>query len=176
MLGAQSLWARRDLYRATPTVTQDLGFSGLIRRTAPYSHLLRSARGCRRPILTWVLMIHIWIVCTKARNSLAHEDIHTDMVATIKRDAIYMLCKKVVAKSNHRPGRLSTVAISENGQSSSWYLYDWKASYRERYIASTVGILHDRLHSILTKDLAWEGFQPYRYQGLTVDQKHFVAW
>ena len=34
MLGAQGLWAGRDLYRATPAATRDLGFSGLIRRTA----------------------------------------------------------------------------------------------------------------------------------------------
>jgi hypothetical protein len=32
MLGAQGLWAGRDLYRATPTVTLDIGFSGIIRR------------------------------------------------------------------------------------------------------------------------------------------------
>jgi hypothetical protein len=30
MLGAQGLLAGRDLYRATPTATRDLGFSGLI--------------------------------------------------------------------------------------------------------------------------------------------------
>ena len=41
MLGAQDLWAERDLYRATPTVTRYLNFSGLIRRTAPFNHLLR---------------------------------------------------------------------------------------------------------------------------------------
>jgi hypothetical protein len=41
MLGAQSIWAGRNLYRATLTVTRDLGFSGFIRRTAPFSHLLR---------------------------------------------------------------------------------------------------------------------------------------
>jgi hypothetical protein len=35
MLGAQGLWAGRDLYRATAVVTRDLGFFGLIRRTAP---------------------------------------------------------------------------------------------------------------------------------------------
>jgi hypothetical protein len=40
MLGAQGLWAGRDLYRATPAVTRDLSFSGLIRRTAPFSRLL----------------------------------------------------------------------------------------------------------------------------------------
>jgi hypothetical protein len=33
MLGAQGLSAGRDLYRATPTVTRDLGFSGLIQMT-----------------------------------------------------------------------------------------------------------------------------------------------
>jgi hypothetical protein len=55
MLGAQGLWAGRDLYRATPTVTRDLGFSGLIRRTAPFRRLLRHTRGCGGPILTQVL-------------------------------------------------------------------------------------------------------------------------
>ena len=33
-------------------VPQDLGFSGLIRMTNPFSRLLRHARGCRGPILT----------------------------------------------------------------------------------------------------------------------------
>jgi hypothetical protein len=33
MLGAQGLWAGRDLYRATPAVTWGLGFSGHIWRT-----------------------------------------------------------------------------------------------------------------------------------------------
>jgi hypothetical protein len=47
MLSAQGLWAGRDLYRATPSVTRDLSFSGLIRRTAPISRLLRHAWGCR---------------------------------------------------------------------------------------------------------------------------------
>jgi hypothetical protein len=55
MLGAQGLWAGRDLYRATPAVTRDLGFSGLIRRTAPFSRLLRHAWGCGGPILTRIL-------------------------------------------------------------------------------------------------------------------------
>jgi hypothetical protein len=55
MLGTQGLWAGRDLYRATPTVTRDLGFSGLIRRTAPFSRLLRHAWGFGGPILTWIL-------------------------------------------------------------------------------------------------------------------------
>jgi hypothetical protein len=41
MLGAWGLWAGRDLHRATPAVTRDIGFSGLIRRTAPFSRLFR---------------------------------------------------------------------------------------------------------------------------------------
>jgi hypothetical protein len=48
MLGAQGHSAGRDLYRATPAVTRDLGFSGLIRRTAPFSRLLRHTRGMLR--------------------------------------------------------------------------------------------------------------------------------
>jgi hypothetical protein len=52
LLGAQGLWAGRDLYRATPSLTRDLGFSGLIRRTAPFSRLLRHTRGCGGSILT----------------------------------------------------------------------------------------------------------------------------
>jgi hypothetical protein len=56
MLSAQGLWGGRDLYRATPAVTQDLGFSSLIQKTAPFSHLLRHAWGCGGPILTQILM------------------------------------------------------------------------------------------------------------------------
>ena len=55
MLGAQGLKAGRDLYRATPAVTRDLGFSGLIRRTAPFSRLLRPTRGCEGSIPTLIL-------------------------------------------------------------------------------------------------------------------------
>jgi hypothetical protein len=67
MLSAQGLWAGRDLYRATPTVTRDLGFSCLIWRTAPISHLLRHAWGCGGPILTWILTEHKKIPhCSKA--------------------------------------------------------------------------------------------------------------
>jgi hypothetical protein len=55
ILGAQGLWAGRDLYRATPAVTWDLSFSGLIRRTASFSCLLRHTRGCGGSILTRIL-------------------------------------------------------------------------------------------------------------------------
>jgi hypothetical protein len=55
MLGAKGLWAGRYLYRATPAVTRDLGFSGLIRRTTPFSRLLGHTRGCGGSILTRIL-------------------------------------------------------------------------------------------------------------------------
>jgi hypothetical protein len=55
MLGAQGLWAGRDLYRTTPAVTRGLGCSGLIRRTAPFSRLVRHTRGCGGSILTRIL-------------------------------------------------------------------------------------------------------------------------
>jgi hypothetical protein len=45
MLGTRGLWAGRDLYRAKPAVTRDLGFSGLIRRTAPYLVASYDTRG-----------------------------------------------------------------------------------------------------------------------------------
>jgi hypothetical protein len=54
MLETQSLWVGRDLYRATPSVTRVLGFSGLIRRIAPFSHLLWHTRGCRGSILSYL--------------------------------------------------------------------------------------------------------------------------
>jgi hypothetical protein len=52
MLDTHGLWAGRDLYRATSAATWDLGFSGLIRKTAPFSCLLRHTRGCGGSILT----------------------------------------------------------------------------------------------------------------------------
>jgi hypothetical protein len=51
---------RAFLYRATPTVTRDLGFSGLIRRTATFSRLLRHMRGCGGSILTRILTGAQW--------------------------------------------------------------------------------------------------------------------
>jgi hypothetical protein len=41
MLRAQGLWAGRDLYCATLAVTRGLGFSDIIRMTAPFIRLLR---------------------------------------------------------------------------------------------------------------------------------------
>jgi hypothetical protein len=55
MLGAQGLWAGRYFYRVAPAVTRGLGFSGLIRRTAPFSRLLWLTKGCGGSILTRLL-------------------------------------------------------------------------------------------------------------------------
>jgi hypothetical protein len=49
MLGAQGLWAGRDLFRATPAVTRGLGFSGLIRNPdRPIQSPLTTRKGMRR--------------------------------------------------------------------------------------------------------------------------------
>ena len=46
LLGAYGLWAGRDLYRAIPTMTQDIGFYGPISKGPPMlSGLLRWYRG-----------------------------------------------------------------------------------------------------------------------------------
>jgi hypothetical protein len=45
----------RPLSREGSDVTRDLGFSSLIRRTAPFSRLLRQTRGCGGSILTRIL-------------------------------------------------------------------------------------------------------------------------
>jgi hypothetical protein len=55
MFDAQGLWAGRDLYRATPNVTRNLRYPGLIRRTAPFLRLIRHTWGCEGPILTRIL-------------------------------------------------------------------------------------------------------------------------
>jgi hypothetical protein len=47
MLGAQGLWAGRDLYHTIPAVTRGLGFPCLIRRTASFCRLLQHARGAK---------------------------------------------------------------------------------------------------------------------------------
>jgi hypothetical protein len=55
MLGTKSLCAGRNLFRTTPAVTRGLGFSGLIRRTAPFSRFLWHTRGCGESILIRIL-------------------------------------------------------------------------------------------------------------------------
>jgi hypothetical protein len=73
MLGAPGLWAGRYLHRATPSVTRDLTISGLIRRTALLSRLLRHTRGYGRSILTrniTDLLISIFAILD-SRSSMA---------------------------------------------------------------------------------------------------------
>jgi hypothetical protein len=45
MFGAQGLWAGRDLYRATPAVTRDLGFSRSHPKDRPHSVASYETRG-----------------------------------------------------------------------------------------------------------------------------------
>jgi hypothetical protein len=66
MLSAQGFWARRVLCCVTPAVTRDLGFSGLIPRTAPCSPLLRQTKGCGGSILTPILKGFEFVLCHKA--------------------------------------------------------------------------------------------------------------
>jgi hypothetical protein len=55
MLGGMGLWAGKDLYHATPTVTRGLGFPVTSERTPSFSRLLQKTRGCRGSILTQIL-------------------------------------------------------------------------------------------------------------------------
>jgi hypothetical protein len=70
LLGALGLWGGRDLYRATPAVTRDLGFFGLIQRNAPFSCILRHTKGCEGSILTRIVM---WVILTW-ENKLRRND------------------------------------------------------------------------------------------------------
>jgi hypothetical protein len=76
MIGAQGLWAWRDLYRTTPAVTRELGFTGLIRRTAPTSFLLQHTRGCGGSILTRIL---------RGLNAYFNENVKMISILTILR-------------------------------------------------------------------------------------------
>ena len=49
--------AGRDLYRATPAVTRDLGFCGLVRRTAQTSSPFTTSKGYLGPIFTQILTV-----------------------------------------------------------------------------------------------------------------------
>jgi hypothetical protein len=60
MRGAQGLWAERDIYCATSAVAWGLRFSGLIRRTFPFSRLLQYTRECGGPTLTRILTDLLW--------------------------------------------------------------------------------------------------------------------
>jgi hypothetical protein len=88
ILGAQGLWAGRDFYRATSAVTRGLGFTGLIRRTAPFNRILRLARGCGGPILTQVLAGSIVI-----KPGYCESPYITKPNFSMKNSSYYELCK-----------------------------------------------------------------------------------
>jgi hypothetical protein len=90
MLVAEGLWAGRDLYRATPTVTRDLGFFGLIRTTAPFSRLFGHARGCWGLHLTWISWIPIQSPLTTRKGMLgtySDSDLHGSQFSCLLRHA-----------------------------------------------------------------------------------------
>jgi hypothetical protein len=107
MFGAQGLWAGRDLYHATPAVTRDLGFSSLIRRTAPFSRLLRHTRGCGGSILTQILTgektlnieyfsnlctIYVQVHCHNAYMYIIKNFRNTLCIITVSKVLDYHLC------------------------------------------------------------------------------------
>jgi hypothetical protein len=55
-----SFWTGRNLSRATHAVKWGLSFSGLIRRTAPFSRLLQLERECVGLIVTRIPTVHCY--------------------------------------------------------------------------------------------------------------------
>ena len=116
------------------------------------------------------------------KKGLTPKDIHNDMVATLGKDApSYATVKRYVVEFKHgrqsleddpRPGRPVTVATPEMVNK----VHDIVMTDRrvtERYIASTVGISQERVHSILTEDLEMRKLLArWVPRLLTVDQKH----
>ena len=116
------------------------------------------------------------------KKGLTPKNIHNDMVATLWKDApSYATVKRWVAEfkcdrqsldDDPRPGRPVTVATSEMVNK----VHDIVMTDRrvtERYIASTVGISQERVHSILTEDLEMRKLSArWVPRLLTVDQKH----
>ena len=116
------------------------------------------------------------------KKGLTPKDIHNDMVATLGKDApSYATVKRWVAEfkcgrqsleDDPPPGRPVTVAKPEMVSK----VHDIVMTDRrvtERYIASTVGISQERVHSILTEDLEMRKLlAPWVPRLLTVDKKH----
>ena len=116
------------------------------------------------------------------KKGLTPKDIHNDMVATLEKDApLYATVKRWVTEfkrgrqnleNDPRPGRPGTVATPEMVNK----VHDIVMTDRrvtERYIASTVGISQERVHSILTEDHEMRKLSVrWVPRLLTVDQKH----
>ena len=107
------------------------------------------------------------------KKGLTPKDIHNDMVATLGKDAPpYATVKRWVAElkrgrqsleDDPHPGRPVTVATPEMVNK----VHDIVMTDRqvtEKYIASTVGISQERVHSILTEILKRESFWHVGYQ------------
>ena len=116
------------------------------------------------------------------KKGLTPKDIHNDMVATLGKDApSYAKMKSWVAEfkrgrqsleDDPRPGRPVNVATPEMvNKVHDIIMIDRRVT--ERYIASTVGISQERVHSILTDDLEMRKLSArWVPRLLTVDQKH----
>ena len=116
------------------------------------------------------------------KKVLTPKDIHNDMEATIGKDApSYATVKRWMTEfkrgrqsleDDPRPERPVTVATPEMFNK----VHDIVMTDRrvtERYIASTVGISQERVHSILTMDLEMRKLSTrWVSRLLTVDQKH----
>ena len=64
-LGTYSLWKRRYLYRVTSAVTLNLGFCGLIQKTAQFSRLVKLTRPFRSnsiPNPNWATILAGWYI------------------------------------------------------------------------------------------------------------------
>jgi hypothetical protein len=64
----------------SPVVTRDLGFFGLIRRTASFSRLLRHTRGCRGSILTRIKRKFLW----NGESSRSYEGVSGTLLESIQ--------------------------------------------------------------------------------------------
>ena len=115
-------------------------------------------------------------------KGLTPKDIHNDMVATLGKDApSYAKVKRWVAEfkgsrqsleDDPRPGRPVTVATPEM-VNKVHYIVMTDRRVTERYIASTVGISQERVHSILIEDLEMRKLSArWVPRLLTVVQKH----
>ena len=116
------------------------------------------------------------------KKGLKPKDIDSDMVATLGKNApSYATVKRWVAEfkcgrqsleDDPHPGRPVTVATPEMVNK----VHDIVMTDRrvtERYIASTVGISQERVHSILTEDLEMRKLSArWVPRLLTIDQKH----
>ena len=110
------------------------------------------------------------------KKGLTPKDIHNDMVATLGKDApSYATVKRCVAEFKRGRQSLEDDPCPETPEMVN-KVHDIVMTDRrvkQRYIASTVGISQERVHSILTEDLEMRKLsERWVPRLLTVDQKH----